>query len=106
MCILGLASFYSWAVFARDLAYKNVLTKQQEEVAQVFIKQLISDQGQDELPAEAQTEGSPTTEPIPSHSESEEPPAKCFKHLSRLSKLLEEKSQEKMVLHQTNMTWS
>ena len=70
-------------------AYKNVLSKQQEELAQVFIKQLISHQDQYEVPAETQTEGNPTIDPIPSCSESGEPQAKRFKHLSRLSKLLE-----------------
>ena len=73
-------------------AYKNVLSKQQEELAQVFIKQLISHQDQCEVPAETQIEGNPTTNPIPSRSDSGEPQAKRFKYLSRLhvSKLLEE----------------
>ena len=84
-------------------AYKNVLSKQQEELAQVFIKQLIFHQDQYEVPAETQTEGNPTIDPIPSRSESGEPQAKRFKHLSRLSKLLEEQS---IALCQTNMTWS
>ena len=71
-------------------AYNNVLSKQQEELAQVFIKQLISHQDQYEVPAETQTEGNPTINPIPSRSELGEPQAKRFKHLNRLSKLLEE----------------
>lgn len=75
-------------------AYKSVLSKQQEELAQVFIKQLIFLQDQYEVPAETQTEGNPTIDPIPSRSESGEPQAKRFKHLSRLSKLLEEQSRE------------
>ena len=71
-------------------AYNNVLSKQQEELAQVCIKQLISHQDQYEVPAETQIEGNPTINPIPSRSELGKPQAKRFKHLSRLSKLLEE----------------